>query len=134
MKILVTGADGFIGSHLVEQLVKCGHSVRAFIYYNSFNSRGWLDNIDQKVSNNIEFLSGDIRDPNGVRNAVKGTDVVFHLAALIAIPFSYHSPDTYVQTNVVGTLNILQAVKELGIKKLIHTSTSEVYGSARSYQ
>ena len=116
MKILVTGADGFIGSHLVEQLVKCGHSVRAFIYYNSFNSRGWLDNIDQKVSNNIEFLSGDIRDPNGVRNAVKGTDVVFHLAALIAIPFSYHSPDTYVQTNVVGTLNILQAVKELGIK------------------
>ena len=131
MKILVTGADGFIGSHLVEQLVKDGHSVRAFTFYNSFNSNGWLDTLDQNITSNIEFFSGDIRDSNGVRKAVKGCDIVFHLAALIAIPFSYHSPDTYVQTNILGTLNVLQAVKEFDIVKMIHTSTSEVYGSAQ---
>lgn len=131
MKILVTGADGFIGSHLVEQLVKDGHNVRAFTFYNSFNSNGWLDTLDQNITENIEFFSGDIRDSNGVRKAVKGCDIVFHLAALIAIPFSYHSPDTYVQTNILGTLNVLQAVKEFDIVKMIHTSTSEVYGSAQ---
>ena len=129
-KILVTGADGFIGSHLVEHLVKMGCDVKAFVYYNSFNSWGWLDTLDEKMLRNIEVFSGDIRDPNGVRAAVKGCDVIMHLAALIAIPYSYHSPDTYIETNIKGTLNIVQAAREFGVQRVIHTSTSEVYGTA----
>ena len=129
--ILITGADGFIGSHLTEYLVSTGHHIRAFVYYNSFNSYGWLDSLPANVKSKIEFFSGDVRDPNGVREAMKGIDTVFHLAALIAIPFSYHSPDSYIDTNVKGTLNVLQAARELGIEKFIHTSTSEVYGTAR---
>ena len=130
-KILVTGADGFIGSHLSEELVRRGKSVRAFVYYNSFNSWGWLDDSDPEIKKNLDIFAGDIRDPYGVREAMKGCDVVFHLAALIAIPYSYHSPDTYVDTNVKGTLNVVQAAKELDIKKVVHTSTSEVYGTAK---
>lgn len=130
-KILVTGADGYIGSHLVEALVQGGHSVRAFTYYNSFNSWGWLDTIDKKILDQVEIFQGDIRDPNGVNTATKGTDSVFHLAALIAIPFSYHSPDTYIDTNVKGTLNVIQAARNNDIEKVIHTSTSEVYGTAQ---
>lgn len=130
-KILVTGADGFIGSHLVEALVHAGHSVRAFVFYNSFNSWGWLDHVDPKVQSQIEIFSGDIRDPHGVREAMTGCDSVLHLAALIAIPYSYHSPDTYIDTNVKGTLNVLQAARQLGVRRVIHTSTSEVYGTAR---
>ena len=130
-KILVTGADGFIGSHLVENLVKKGYDTKAFVFYNSFNSRGWLDSTEQNIINEVEFFSGDIRDPHGVREAVKGCDKVIHLAALIGIPFSYHSPDSYIDTNVKGTLNILQACRDLNVSKLIHTSTSEVYGSAK---
>ena len=129
-KALVTGADGFIGSHLVEELLKEGASVKAFVYYNSFNSWGWLDSLPQETLDKIEIFSGDIRDPNGVRTAVKDCQVVFHLAALIAIPFSYHSPDSYVDTNVKGTLNILQACKDLNVERLLVTSTSEVYGTA----
>ncbi len=129
--ILVTGADGFIGSHLVEELVKNGHKVRAFAYYNSFNSWGWLDSLSKEILNEIEVFTGDIRDPNGVRDSMKGIDQVFHLAALIAIPFSYHSPDTYVDTNIKGTLNVLQAALEYGIERVLITSTSEVYGTAR---
>ena len=129
--ILVTGADGFIGSHLTEELVRQGHSVRAFVYYNSFNSWGWLDRCSPEVKGNFEVFSGDIRDPHGVREAMKGCEVVIHLAALIAIPFSYHSPDTYIDTNIKGTLNVLQAARELGVKRVIHTSTSEVYGTAQ---
>lgn len=129
--ILVTGADGFIGSHLTEELVKRGESVRAFVYYNSFNDWGWLDSLDQDLKDKIEVFSGDIRDPNGVREAMKGIDVVFHLAALIAIPFSYHSPDSYVDTNIKGTLNILQAAKQYKTRRVIITSTSEVYGTAK---
>ena len=129
--ILVTGADGFIGSHLVEQLVTQGYRVRAFALYNSFNSWGWLDQCSEEVKKGFEVFSGDIRDPHGVKEAMKGCDAVLHLAALIAIPYSYHSPDTYVDTNVKGTLNILQAARELGIRRVIHTSTSEVYGTAR---
>ena len=129
--ILVTGADGFIGSHLTEELVRQGHSVRAFVYYNSFNSWGWLDRCSPEVKGKFEVFSGDIRDPHGVKEAMKGCEVVIHLAALIAIPFSYHSPDTYVDTNIKGTLNVLQAARELGINRLIHTSTSEVYGTAQ---
>lgn len=128
---LVTGADGFIGSHLVEKLIDQGYKVKAFVYYNSFNSWGWLDSFPKEKLNQIEIFAGDIRDPNGVRNAVKGTDIVFHLAALIAIPFSYHSPDSYVDTNVKGTLNILQAAKEYAVKRVLVTSTSEVYGTAQ---
>jgi NAD dependent epimerase/dehydratase len=128
--ILVTGADGFIGSHLTEALVRLGYKVRAFVMYNSFNSWGWLDHCAPEIKNEFEVFSGDIRDPYGVKQAMKGCDAVLHLAALIAIPYSYHSPDTYVDTNVKGTLNILQAARELGIKRLIHTSTSEVYGTA----
>jgi NAD dependent epimerase/dehydratase len=131
MKILVTGADGFIGSHLTEQLVRDGHDVKAFVYYNSFNSWGWLDHCDTDVKGGFDVFPGDIRDPHGVRNAMKGCDAVFHLAALIAIPYSYHSPDTYVETNVKGTLNVIQAVRELELEKVIHTSTSEVYGTAQ---
>jgi len=130
-RILITGADGFIGSHLTEALVRQGHTVRAFVLYNSFNSWGWLDQCAADVKDKIEVFSGDIRDPHGVKMAMMGCDVVLHLAALIAIPYSYHSPDTYVDTNVKGTLNVLQAARELGIKRVIHTSTSEVYGTAR---
>ncbi|SAL06121.1 NAD-dependent epimerase/dehydratase [Caballeronia calidae] len=128
-RILVTGADGFIGSHLTEYLVQMGHDVRAFVLYNSFNSWGWLDRTAPEVRSALEIFSGDIRDPNGVRNAVKGCDIVLHLAALIAIPYSYHSPDTYVDTNIKGTLNVVQAARDLGAR-VVHTSTSEVYGTA----
>ncbi|ONI46540.1 NAD-dependent dehydratase [Epulopiscium sp. SCG-B10WGA-EpuloA2] len=128
--VIVTGADGFIGSHLCEKLVKEGKKVRAFVYYNSFNSWGWLDTIDAQIKKEIEIFSGDIRDPNGVRVALNGKDVVYHLAALIAIPFSYHSPDSYVDTNIKGTLNVLQAAKDLNISRILITSTSEVYGTA----
>jgi NAD dependent epimerase/dehydratase len=128
--VLVTGADGFIGSHLTETLVRQGYKVRAFVYYNSFNSWGWLDQCAEDVKGNFEVFPGDIRDPHGVKEAMKGCDAVLHLAALIAIPFSYHSPDTYVETNIKGTLNVLQAARELDIKRVIHTSTSEVYGTA----
>jgi dTDP-glucose 4,6-dehydratase len=129
--VLITGADGFIGSHLTEALVRQGFTVRAFIYYNSFNSWGWLDQCADDIKGQFEVFPGDIRDPHGVKQAMKGCDSVLHLAALIAIPFSYHSPDTYVDTNVKGTLNVLQAARELGVKRVIHTSTSEVYGTAR---
>lgn len=130
-KILITGADGFIGSHLTEALVRAGYETKAFVLYNSFNSWGWLDSCVSDVKGKFEVFSGDIRDPYGVRTAMKGCDAVLHLAALIAIPYSYHSPDTYVDTNIKGTLNVVQAAKDLGIKKVIHTSTSEVYGTAR---
>lgn len=130
-RILVTGADGFIGSHLVEHLVAQGHLVRAFVYYNSFNSWGWLDQSTEEVRRGIEVFAGDIRDPHGVRAAMQGCDVVLHLAALIAIPYSYHSPDTYVDTNIKGTLNVVQAARDLGVERVVHTSTSEVYGTAR---
>ncbi|MGE0268328.1 MAG: NAD-dependent 4,6-dehydratase LegB [Candidatus Omnitrophota bacterium] len=130
-KVLVTGADGFIGSHLVEKLVGLGADVRAFAFYNSFNSWGWMDIFPKNVIKKVDVFTGDIRDPNGVLTAVKGCDVVFHLAALIGIPFSYHSPDSYVDTNVKGTLNILQASKQCGVKKIVHTSTSEIYGTAQ---
>jgi NAD dependent epimerase/dehydratase len=130
-KILVTGADGFIGSHLTESLVRQGYDVKAFVLYNSFNSWGWLDRCALDVAGKFEVFSGDIRDPHGVKVAMQGCDTVMHLAALIAIPYSYHSPDTYVDTNVKGTLNIVQAARELGVKKVVHTSTSEVYGTAR---
>lgn len=131
MTVLVTGADGFIGSHLVEELVKKGEKVRAFAYYNSFNSWGWLDSLPKDVLSQIEVFTGDIRDPNGVREAMKGIDTVYHLAALIAIPFSYHSPDSYVDTNIKGTLNVLQAARDFGTKRVLVTSTSEVYGTAK---
>lgn len=130
-KILVTGADGFIGSHLTEELVRLGSEVRAFVLYNSFNSWGWLDHAAPEIKQGLEIFAGDVRDPHGVRQAMQGCDVVFHLAALISIPYSYHSPDTYIDTNVKGSLNIVQAARELGIEKVIHTSTSEVYGTAQ---
>lgn len=130
-KILVTGADGFIGSHLTETLVRQGYAVKAFVQYNSFNTWGWLDNCAIDVKNQFEVFAGDIRDPYGVKSAMLGCDVVLHLAALIAIPYSYYSPDTYVDTNIKGTLNVVQAARELGVSKIIHTSTSEVYGTAR---
>ena len=129
--VLVTGADGFIGSHLTETLVRRGFKVRAFVNYNSFNSWGWLDQCADDVKGQFEVVLGDIRDPHGVHFAVKDCDAVLHLAALIAIPFSYQSPDSYIDTNVKGTLNILQAARELGTNRLIHTSTSEVYGTAQ---
>ena len=129
--ILVTGADGFIGSHLVEKLIDNGHQVKAFVYYNSFNSWGWLDSFPKDKLSKVEIFSGDVRDPNGVRTAMKDCDIIFHLAALIAIPYSYHSPDSYVDTNVKGTLNIIQAAKDLGIERVIVTSTSEIYGTAQ---
>jgi NAD dependent epimerase/dehydratase len=129
-KILVTGADGFIGSHLVESLVDKGHDVRAFVYYNSFNSWGWLDTFPKEKLSKIEIFAGDVRDPNGVRTAMKDIDIVFHLAALIAIPYSYHSPDNYVDTNIKGTLNILQAARDFKTERILVTSTSEVYGTA----
>ncbi len=130
-RVLVTGADGFIGSHLVEHLLRAGADVKAFVFYNSFNSWGWLDECDDNVRRSIEVFAGDIRDPHGVRKAMQGCDVVMHLAALIAIPYSYHSPDTYVDTNIKGTLNVLQAARDLGVQRVVHTSTSEVYGTAR---
>lgn len=130
-KILVTGADGFIGSHLVEHLIDCGAHVKAFVYYNSFNSWGWLDTFPKETLAKIEVFAGDVRDPNGVYTAMEGCEVVFHLAALIAIPYSYHSPDSYVDTNIRGTLNIIQAAKRLNIERILVTSTSEVYGTAQ---
>ena len=129
--ILVTGADGFIGSHLTESLVRNGFKVRAFVHYNSFNSWGLLEHCADDIKGHFEVVPGDIRDPHGVKKAMRGCDAVLHLAALIAIPFSYHSPDSYVDTNIRGTLNMLQAARELGIKRIIHTSTSEVYGTAQ---
>lgn len=130
-KVLVTGADGFIGSHLTEQLVKAGYPVKAFVFYNSFGRRGWLDTLPVDIQKEIEFFSGDIRDPNGVREAIKDVNGIFHLAALIAIPFSYHSPDSYVDTNIKGTLNVLQAARASETSKILVTSTSEVYGTAQ---
>lgn len=130
-RVLVTGADGFIGSHLTEMLLEKGYSVKAFTFYNSFNNWGWLDTLPEKKLSEINIFSGDIRDPNGVREAMRGIDMVFHLAALIAIPFSYHSPDSYVDTNIKGTLNVLQAARELETEKIMITSTSEVYGTAQ---
>ncbi len=131
MKVLVTGADGFIGSHLTEELVKKGYSVKAFSFYNSFNRWGWLDTLPKDIMDNVEVFTGDIRDPNGVRMAMNGTEEVFHLAALIAIPFSYHSPDSYVDTNIKGTLNVLQAARDKNLERVLVTSTSEVYGTAQ---
>lgn len=131
MRILITGADGFIGSHLTELLVRSGFNVKAFVLYNSFNSWGWLDYCSEDIKNNFEIFAGDLRDSYGVLTAMRGCDVVIHLAALIAIPYSYICPSSYVDTNVMGTLNILQAAKELKLEKIIHTSTSEVYGSAK---
>ncbi len=130
-KILVTGADGFIGSHLIEALVDAGYDVRAFVLYNSSNSWGWLDHVSPRVKKEIEVIAGDIRDPYRTRFAVQGCDTVLHLAALIAIPYSYQSPDAYVETNVRGTLNVLQAARDFGIRRVICTSTSEVYGTAQ---
>lgn len=131
MKILVTGADGFIGSHVVEALVKRGHAVRAFVLYNSFNSWGWLDYADQSVRECVDVFAGDIRDPHGVDAAVTGQDVVLNLAALVAIPYSYQSPDTYIDTNIKGTLNVLQAARRHEVSRVVQTSTSEVYGTAQ---
>jgi len=130
-KILVTGADGFIGSHLTEMLVTEGYDVRAFVYYNSFNSLGWLDETDKNILDSIDVFAGDIRDAHGVHEAVKGCDTILHLAALISIPFSYHSPEAYVDTNVKGTLNVVQAAQDLGVRQVVCTSTSEVYGTAQ---
>lgn len=130
-RVLVTGADGFIGSHLTEALVRRGANVRALVLYNSFGTRGWLDRSEPRIQNEIDFFAGDVRDPNGMRTALRDCEVVFHLAALIAIPYSYHSPDSYVDTNIRGTLNVLQAARDLGLERVVHTSTSEVYGSAR---
>jgi dTDP-glucose 4,6-dehydratase len=131
VKILVTGADGFIGSHVVETLVKSGHEVRAFVLYNSFNSWGWLDESDKAIRDSVDIFAGDIRDPHGVDKAVEKQEVILNLAALIAIPYSYHSPDTYIDTNIKGTLNILQAARRHGVKRVVQTSTSEVYGTAQ---
>lgn len=130
-KVLVTGADGFIGSHLTEELVRKGYEVKAFVYYNSFNTWGWLDSLPSEIMHHVEIFQGDIRDPHGVKQAMKECGAVFHLAALIAIPFSYHSPDTYVDTNIKGTLNVLQAARELDLERVLVTSTSEVYGTAQ---
>src|SRR3990167_6579464 len=130
-KVLVTGADGFIGSHLLEELVNLGCKVKAFVFYNSFGTWGWLDSLSSEIKNNIEVVMGDIRDPHGVKTAMQGCDIVLHLAALIGIPYSYHSPDTYIDTNVKGTLNVVQAARELNVSKVVHTSTSEVYGTAK---
>lgn len=129
--VMITGADGFIGSHLTEALVKKGEKVKAFCYYNSFGTWGWLDTLPPEIKSEIEVFMGDIRDPNGVRTAMRGQDIVYHLAALIAIPFSYHSPDSYVDTNIKGTLNVLNAARDVDTKRLLVTSTSEVYGTAQ---
>jgi dTDP-glucose 4,6-dehydratase len=130
-KVLVTGSDGFIGSHLTEELVKQGYKVKAFVLYNSFNTWGWLDTLPKEIMNEVEIFQGDVRDPNGVKEAMKSIDEVFHLAALVAIPYSYHSPDTYVDTNIKGTLNVLQAARDLNTSRVLITSTSEVYGTAQ---
>ncbi|MGV8124320.1 MAG: NAD-dependent 4,6-dehydratase LegB [Candidatus Xenobiia bacterium LiM19] len=130
-RVLVTGSGGFIGSHLVEAISKKSFAIQAFVHYNSFNRWGWLDYLPKDLKDRIEVFTGDIRDPNGVREAMKNCSIVFHLAALIGIPYSYHSPDTYVDTNIKGTLNVLQAARDLGIERVIHTSTSEVYGTAQ---
>jgi len=132
MKVLVTGADGFIGSHLTEALVTAGYDTKAFVLYNSFGTWGWLDHCSSDVQGEFEVWAGDVRDPNGVRTAMRDCEAVLHLAALIAIPYSYHSPDTYVDTNIKGTLNIVQAARDLGVSKVVHTSTSEVYGTAQT--
>ena len=131
MKILVTGAKGFIGSHLVEALVRMGYDVKAFVQYNSFNSSGWLEQCGADVKNQFETFFGDVRDPHGVQSSMSNCDAVLHLAALIAIPFSYYSPDTYVDTNVKGTLNVLQSARAQKLQRIVHTSTSEVYGTAK---
>lgn len=130
-KVLVTGADGFIGSHLTEELVRAGYEVRALTLYNSFGTWGWLDSMPKDIMEHVDVFMGDVRDPNGVREAMKGIDTVYHLAALIAIPYSYHSPDMYVDTNIKGTLNVLQAARDLGTRRVLVTSTSEVYGTAQ---
>ena len=130
-KILVTGAEGFIGSHLTELLVREGYDVKAMVQYNSFNNWGWIDTFEPEIKDRLEIFLGDVRDPNGVRIAMEGCDAVFHLAALIAIPYSYHSPDMYVDTNIKGTLNILQAARDLKTERVLVTSTSEVYGTAQ---
>ena len=130
-KVLVTGADGFIGSHLVEELVIRGYKVKAFVMYNSFNTWGWIDTFPKELLDEIEIFTGDVRDPNAVRTAMSDCDAVFHLAALIAIPYSYYAPDAYVDTNIKGTLNVLQAARDLGTKRVLVTSTSEVYGTAQ---
>ncbi|MEN8007130.1 MAG: NAD-dependent 4,6-dehydratase LegB [Candidatus Krumholzibacteriota bacterium] len=130
-KILITGSDGFIGSHLTEELVRRGHDVRAFVLYNSFNSWGWLDHSPADIKNGLDVFAGDVRDPHGVRTAMEGCDVVLNLAALIGIPYSYHSPHSYVDTNIKGALNVVQAARDLGVAKVVHTSTSEVYGTAQ---
>tara|TARA_B100002051_G_C16680315_1_gene609408 strand:+ start:364 stop:1371 length:1008 start_codon:yes stop_codon:yes gene_type:complete len=127
-KILITGADGFIGSHLTEYLVRCGYKVKAMCMYNSFNSWGWLDSIDKKIIQDIDIVLGDVRDPKSVDNATKGIDTVLHLASLIAIPHSYHSPHSYLSTNISGTLNIMESCLNNNVSAIIHTSTSEVYG------
>jgi dTDP-glucose 4,6-dehydratase len=129
-KAIVTGADGFIGSHLVERLVRSGYDVKAFVLYNSFNSWGWLDILDDKIKKSIEVISGDVRDPICIRNALEGCDIAFHLAALVSVPYSYHAPQSFIDTNVKGTLNLVQAARDLNLTKIIHTSTSEVYGTA----
>jgi len=130
-KVLVTGADGFIGSHLTEALIRAGYETKAFVMYNSFNSWGWLDHCDVEVRGQFEVFAGDIRDPHGVKTAMEDCDAVLHLAALIAIPYSYHSPVTYIDTNIKGTLNVIQAARDLEVSKVLHTSTSEVYGTAQ---
>ena len=130
-KVLVTGAGGFIGSHLTELLLREGIEVKAFVHYNSLGTWGWIDTFPKELKDSVEVFAGDIRDPHGVREAMKGCEAVFHLAALIAIPFSYHSPDSYVDTNVKGTLNVLQAARDLGGIRVLVTSTSEVYGTAK---
>ncbi|MFO0388305.1 MAG: NAD-dependent 4,6-dehydratase LegB [Alphaproteobacteria bacterium] len=129
--ILITGAEGFIGSHLVEALLAQGRHVRAMALYNSFGRYGWLDTLPEKTRKQIQLVMGDVRDPFSVREAMRGMDAVMHLAALIAIPYSYNAPASYVDVNVMGTLNVLQAARDLGIKKVVHTSTSEVYGTAQ---
>ncbi|MFE0046213.1 SDR family NAD(P)-dependent oxidoreductase [Streptomyces albireticuli] len=130
--VAVTGAEGFIGSHLVEALVAAGHQVRAMVQYNSFSSYGWLESLSEEVMSHVDVVLGDVRDPGSVQGLVTGTEAVYHLAALIAIPYSYRAPHSYVETNVTGTLNVLEAVRHLGIPRLVHTSTSETYGTAQT--
>lgn len=130
-KIFVTGADGFIGSHLTEALIRNGYEVRALAYYNPFNTYGWLEGLPVRTREKIQISPGDIRDPHGVKELMKGCDTVFHLAALVGIPYSYQSPSSYIETNIKGTLNVMQAARELGLRKVIHISSSEVYGSAK---
>ena len=131
MKVLITGSEGFIGSHLTEELVKAGYDVRCFVLYNSFNSIGWLSKLDEKILKNCEIFFGDIRDFNSVKNSVKGVGAIIHLAALIGIPYSYSATESYIDTNIKGTMNLLNAAKNSNIKKFIHTSTSEVFGTAQ---